>query len=146
MKKTTLLLFTLLAVMSIAITACAGQATEPSSEPASIVGIWELVSYGSPSSLTPAAPDIDTSIEFKSDGTLAGNVGCNGFGGDYNVEGNNIVFGQIISTLMFCEGPVGEQETFTLNVFVESASFALDGNTLTITSADGSSAVVLERK
>jgi heat shock protein HslJ len=142
MKKTTLLLFTLLAVMSITITACTGQTTEP----ASIVGIWELVSHGSPSSLTPAAPDVDTSIEFKSDGTLAGNVGCNGFGGDYTVEGNNIVFGQIISTLMFCEGPVGEQETVTLNVFTESAPFTLDGNTLTITSVDGSSVVVLERK
>lgn len=140
MKKITQFLLVIFAVGGFILTACSSNAS------ASPTGTWKLVSYGSPSDLKPAAPDVETSIEFKNDGTVAGNVGCNGFGGDYKVEGNNIVFGQIISTLMFCEGPVGEQETVTLNVFVESASFTLDGNTLTITSADGSSAVVLERK
>ena len=114
--------------------------------PSSIVGSWELVSYGSPSSQTPAAPDVDTSIEFGSDGTLAGNLGCNGFGGDYKVDGDGIVFGQIASTLMFCEGPVGEQEATTLAVFTESATFVVEGDTLTITSADGDSVIVLARK
>ena len=111
-----------------------------------ITGVWRLVSYGNPSSLTPAAPDVDTSIEFKSDGTLGGNVGCNGFGGDYQVNGSAIEFEQITSTLMFCEGPAGEQETATLAVIGASATFSLDGDTLTITSADGSSAIVLARK
>lgn len=113
---------------------------------ASINGQWELVSHGSASSQTPAAPGVDTSIEFGSDGNLSGNVGCNGFGGDYKVDGDTITFGPIMSTLMFCEGPVGEQETTTLAVFAESATFVLDGNTLTITSADGGSVIVLARK
>ncbi len=94
----------------------------------------------------PAAPDVDTSIVFGGDGKVNGNVGCNGFGGDYTVEGNTITFGQIVSTLMFCEGPVGDQETTTLNVFAGSATSVMDGDTLTITSADGSSVIVLARK
>jgi len=130
----------LLVVITLMLTACAG------GDSASLTGTWALVSYGSTSSPAPAAPGVDTSIEFGSDGKVSGNVGCNGFGGDYKVDGQTIAFGQIVSTLMFCEGPVGDQETTTFNVFTESAKFVMDGDTLTITSADGSSVIVLARK
>ena len=135
MKK---LIVGLLALLLLA--ACAG------GSPATIKGEWKLVSHGSASSQTPAAPDVETSIEFGSDGQMNGNVGCNGFGGDFTVEGDTITFGPIVSTMMFCEGPVGEQEAATLVVFQESASFVLDGDTLTVTSGDGSSVLVLARK
>jgi heat shock protein HslJ len=140
MKKTYLVMITMLVVSGALLAACTGSAST------SVVGDWRLVSYGSPGSLMPSAPDVDTSIVFGADGKVNGNVGCNGFGGDYTVDGNTITFGQIVSTLMFCEGPVGDQETTTLNVFAGSATFVLDGDTLTITSADGSSVIVLARK
>jgi len=120
--------------------ACAGGAS------ASINGQWKLVSYGSAASQTPAAPDVDTSIEFGSDGQMKGNVGCNGFGGDFKVDGDTITFGSVMSTMMFCEGPVGDQEMGTIAVLQASAKFVLDGDTLTITSADGNSVIVLARK
>jgi heat shock protein HslJ len=113
--------------------------------PQSIQGRWQLVSHGSASAQTPAAADVDAFIEFGADEQLSGNVGCNGFGGEYKVEGDGITFGPIISTEMFCEGPVGEQEATTLAVLSESATFVLDGDVLTITSADGNSVIVLER-
>jgi heat shock protein HslJ len=112
---------------------------------ASITGTWSLVSYGLASEQKPAAADVDTSIEFK-DGQMTGNVGCNGFGGKYEVDGDKITFSEVMSTLMFCEGPVGDQELGTLAVLRESATYALDGDTLTITSADDNSMVVLARK
>jgi heat shock protein HslJ len=77
---------------------------------------------------------------------VTGNVGCNGFGGKYEVDGNTIKFSEVMSTLMFCEGPVGEQELGTLAVLRESATYVLDGDILTITSQDGSAVVVLARK
>ncbi|MDL1910175.1 META domain-containing protein [Chloroflexi bacterium CFX6] len=123
----------------IALTACAGGSS------ASIRGEWRLVSYGPPSEQVSAVPDVETSIEFK-DGQMSGSVGCNGFGGEYKVDGDTITFDQIISTMMFCEGPVGGQEAATLAVMHEAAKFTLDGDTLTITSADGASAIVMERK
>ena len=133
-------MITILVISGTLLAACTGGAS------ASVVGDWRLVSYGSPAAPAPAAPDVDTSIVFGEDGKVNGNVGCNGFGGDYTVDGNVITFGQIVSTLMFCEGPVGDQETTTLNVFAGSATFVMDGDTLTITSEDGSAAVVLARK
>ena len=140
MKKTYLVMITMRVISGALLAACTGSAST------SVTGDWKLVSYGSPAAPTPAAPDVDTSIVFGEDGKVNGNVGCNGFGGDYTVDGNTITFGQLVSTLMFCEGPVGDQETTTLNVFTGTATFVMDGDTLTITSEDGSAVVVLARK
>ena len=127
-------------LFAIALTACSGISAD-------IRGQWKLVSYGAPSEQIPAAPDVETFIEFK-DGQMNGNVGCNGFGGEYTLKGDSLEFGPVMSTMMFCEGPVGEQEMTTLAVLSESATFVLDSetHTLTITSADGASVIVLERK
>ena len=129
MKK---LLVGLLAVLFLA--ACTGKTS------ASIQGTWKLVSYNQ----TPAVPNVETSIEFK-DGQLSGNVGCNSFGGDYTVDGNTITFSPVISTMMFC-ADVAEQESSTLAVLQKTTTFMLDGNSLTITSVDGNSSIVLARK
>lgn len=142
MEKLRLSLIILLIVLGMILAACSGNA----SASASLTGTWELVSFGDPASLTPAAEDVETSIKFGEDGKMEGSVGCNGFGGDYKVDGNTITFGPIVSTLMLCEGAVGNQETTTFNVFAESATFNLEGDTLTITSADGGSAIMLARK
>lgn len=136
MKK----IFVLLSVMAIALAACSP------AKPASIAGEWTLESYGDPANPTPAAPDVETSIIFGDDGQVNGNVGCNGFGGDYKTGDGTITFGALFSTLMFCEGPAGEQETAVFGVFVETATYELNVNTLTITSADGNSIVVLAKK
>jgi heat shock protein HslJ len=121
----------------LVLTACAEGAS-------SIEGQWRLVTYGPTAGQISAAPDVETSIEFK-DGQMNGNVGCNGFGGEYDVKGDRIAFGPVMSTMMFCEA-VAEQEAGTLAVFWETAGFVLDGDTLIITSADGAMSIVLARK
>jgi heat shock protein HslJ len=135
--KRIIVLFTLAGVL---LAACA-----PAASP-SIAGEWTLVSYGEPASPTSAAPDIETSIVFGNDGKVNGSAGCNTFGGDYTVGDDTLTFGALASTLMFCEGAAGEQETVLYTVFVDTASFVLDGDMLTVTSADGSAMVVLARK
>ena len=138
MKTSHLLSIALTTLLGILLSACAGSAS------ADIVGEWRLVSFGPASSPRPAAGE--TSINFGADGQMAGNVGCNSFGGEYKVSGMKIEFGPIMSTLMACMDTIGDQESATLAVFANTASFALTGDTLTITSADGSTVVVLARK
>jgi len=116
------------------LSACSGSSS------VSIEGQWKLVSYNQ----NPAVPDVETSIEFK-DGQMSGNVGCNGFGGEYKVSGDMLEFGPVMSTMMFCEN-VAEQESTVLSTLQEKTSFAFDGNVLTITSANGNSFIVLEKK
>ena len=132
MKKT-LLWISLLVI--VALSACSG-----SSSPA-LAGGWKLVSYNS----TPALPEVDTTITFDAE-RMSGSVGCNSFGGDYKVSGGSITFGPVMSTMMACDENVMQQEAAVLGVLVETVNFKMDGNTLTITSADGKSSVVLVKK
>jgi heat shock protein HslJ len=138
MKKSILLSIASIVLLGILISACSGGAS------ADIVGEWRLVSFGPASSPRPAAGE--TSINFGADGQLAGNVGCNSFGGEYKMKGDKIEFGPIMSTLMACMDTIGDQESATFAVFANTVPFALTGDTLTITSADGSMVVVLAKK
>jgi len=135
MKKSVIGLLVLLAV-----TACAGKPLP------SIQGQWSLVSYGSPFNRTPAVPNVDTYIEFDAEGRMTGNVGCNGFGGGYTLDEDTLEFDPVEATAMFCEGPVGEQESGTFRVLQGVTTYILDGDRLTISSADGNSSILLERK
>ena len=73
-------------------------------------------------------------------------MGCNGFGGDYTQAGNTLTFGPIMRTLMACEGQRMEQEDAAMQVLVDTATFTLDGDTLTIFSADGGTLLSLTRQ
>jgi len=134
MKKTLLI-----AIALLILSACSG------ASPA-VTGEWKLVSYGDPSNPTTALPKVDTSIKFEN-GQLSGNVGCNGFGGNYELKGDKITFNGVMSTLMFCE-ETSAQEQGVLSVFSDKVELTmqLSGDTLTITSADGSSVVHLARE
>jgi len=106
---------------------------------------WHLVSYGSASKPTPAIPDVETSLTFDDAGKVGGNVGCNSFGGEYEIRGEKITFNTLTSTLMACEEPRMQQETAVFNLLTGTLDFKVSGNTLTISSPDGSSALVLNK-
>jgi heat shock protein HslJ len=125
-KKYLLLLF----VLSLAVTACTGGSDDSA---ASLIGPWTLTAYGPTDAVSPAVEDAQAALTFNEDGTVAGNSGCNGFSGDYTVEGNQITFGQIVSTLMACDDARMAQEEAVHRVLTETATFGIDGNTLTLT-------------
>ena len=142
MKKASLLLVTLFALSVLILSAC----TSGGGASASPTGEWTLVSYGDASNLTPALPGVETSINFNEDGTFGGSVGCNSFGSDYKVDGDQITFGSIVSTMMFCEG-ISDQESTVLGILTDkTVSFSMNDDQLTLTSEDGNSVVVLARK
>lgn len=134
MKKIT---FFFMFILILALSACGG---------GSLDGEWKLVSYGDPAEPAPALPDVDTSISFGADGSFGGAVGCNTFSGEYTLSGEQVTFGSVVSTMMFCE-EINPQESFVLAMVSDkTATYAIDGNQLTITSEDGGSVVVLEKK
>ena len=124
MKKYLLILF----IISLALSACASGSNSPS-----LIGSWKLTAYGPADSPVPAVEDAGASLTFNADGTLTGNGGCNGLGGEYNVNGDQIEFGPIMSTLMACDDPRMTQEGTVTQVMFESASYQIEDNTLTIT-------------
>jgi heat shock protein HslJ len=123
----------LLTLLLIALAASACAAPEAS---ASLIGTWALSAYGTPASPAPAVPESGAQLTFNDDGTLAGNSGCNGFGGNYSVEGDRITFSEIVSTLIACEDARMAQEAAVLSVLSGTATYQIEGDTLTLTGND----------
>lgn len=74
---------------------------------------------------------------------LGANVGCNGIGGNYRIDGNRLVAGPLMATRMFCEGPVWQQEE-ALNALLSAApQVQRSGNAMQLTS--GGHTLDLER-
>jgi len=140
MKKTPRLSITLFILSILILSACSGGAS------ASVVGEWTLVSYGDAASPTPAVSGVETSINFDEKEQFGGNVGCNSFGSEYKVNGDQIVFGSIISTMMFCDATFPQESAVLSILSDQSVQYQFDGEQLTITSSDGASVVVLAKK
>jgi heat shock protein HslJ len=135
-----------LLIIALAISACSspstqqpteqGQSTqEPTASP-SLIGAWKLTAYGPAASPTPAVEGVDAGLTFNEDGTVSGTSGCNGLGGDYTVEGDKITFGEFVSTLMACDDPIMRQEEAAHKVMTGTATYKIEGDTLTITNND----------
>jgi len=133
------LLLTALFALALVLTACSPAKPD-------ISGGWKLVSYGDSANPTPALPNVDAVIAFEN-GQLSGNFGCNGFGGEYQLNGDQITFNGIMSTLMYCE-ETSAQEQGALAILSDNAplQIQLKADSLTIASADGASVVNLIRK
>jgi heat shock protein HslJ len=135
-KKTTI--FSMIFVL---ITATAGCINSNSK----IVGKWGLVSYGA-EVVTLALPDVDTYIQFDANGKFNGNVGCNSFGGNYNLNGDGISFNSIQSTEMYCNETWSQEETVLQVLSQPNLQIHLNNNSLSIASVNGLYVVNLFRK
>ena len=129
MKKYLLVLLTIF----LAISACTAKNEESS---ASLIGSWKLTSYGPANAQTPAVAEAEAGLTFNEDGTVTGNSGCNGLGGDYTVKGDHVAFGQIVATLMACDDPRMAEEDAVQQVLADTATYKIEGNTLTLTNND----------
>lgn len=70
-------------------------------------GQWQLISIDG----QPVVAGSLITLTFDTEGNLFGSGGCNSYSATYTIEGDQIVMGPIISTLMMCADPaVAEQE------------------------------------
>jgi len=86
--------------------------------------------------MMPAVEDADASLTFADDGTVSGSGGCNSLGGTYEVNGSEITFGQMTSTLMACDDARNAQESFVTQALTGTAQYEVKDQTLTITNGD----------
>lgn len=129
MKKYLFLALTMILMLS-ACSAMSGATSE------TLVGSWKLISYGPAASPTPAVAGTEATLTFNGDGTMTGNAGCNGFGGKYKTDGDDVTFSEVVSTLMACDAPRMEQEGIVHQVLNGTSTFKMEGNALTINNQD----------
>lgn len=82
-------------------------------------------------------PTTTITINFDDEGRVNGSDGCNNYSGSYEVDGNNIKFGQMASTMMACPDPIMKQANAYQSVMAETTTFEISGDELNFNDADG---------
>lgn len=94
---------------------------------------WQLVTFGAPDAETPVLAGSTITLAFSADGEAGGASGCNTYGGSYEVQADQLVFGEMVSTLMACaDQAMMEQEMAYLTALQSAGRFAVDGDMLRI--------------
>ena len=93
-----------------------------------------------PTQLGAAAVPQDGSIfvQFKSEGRLAGNGGCNGFFGGYEISGDRLEIGPLGATRMSCPPPIMDLEMSFLSMLETAKSFQRDRAVMVLFDDSGS--------
>jgi heat shock protein HslJ len=76
-------------------------------------------------------------VEFKPDGRISGNGGCNAFFGPYTVSGNTTKIGRLLSTWKGCPGLIQAEVKF-LAMLESAATFEVQDDKLVLFDAAGS--------
>ncbi len=137
MKKNTLLL---LSLFSILISACCSTKTNEvrttASKSAFYDEAWELEYLSGPHiAFESLYPDKKPYILFKeAESQFSGNTSCNDYSGKYTKKDNNILFGNAIKTMIYCEG--GGEETF-LKMLGKSNKYTIGSDNKLLLLIDG---------
>lgn len=108
---------------------------------------WDLVSFGPAGAEEPAVPGSEVTLIFDATGQAGGSGGCNTYGGSYQTDGDNIAFGELVSTLMACaDDALNEQEGRYLAALGSATTFAAEGDTLTIGYDNGQGVLTFARE
>ena len=97
---------------------------------------WALRQLAVDASLTDVPSDVAATL-FLQDGRASGDAGCNTFSSDYTIDGEALVFGPMMSTMMICEGERASTEAAYLAAFPLVASYALEGEALVLLDSSG---------
>lgn len=81
--------------------------------------VWQSALYNDGRRITPNRPGAFT-LTFKDDGTFSAATDCNGVGGKYTATTTALSFGEMMSTMMYCEG---SQEGDFRNVLSGTAGY-----------------------
>ena len=89
----------------------------------------------------------ELTADFGQDGNLTGSAGCNNYTAAYEADDQgNISIGPAASTFMMCSDPEGimEQEQEYLTALQSAATYRVEGNTMEMRTAEGSTAASFE--
>ena len=124
---------------------CSGTGTLPALSVPLTGTDWVVVSCDDGmGTLVPARAGTEITAVFDNDGNLGGSAGCNGYGCSYEMSGEQMSCGPVITTLMYCEMPEGvmAQEQAFLAALGSVARYSIDGELLMLYDEGGKTLVV----
>lgn len=121
------------------------ESTEPAAETASVedgadlVGpVWRLVRFQDGRAARDTLEEVLVTVQFRPDGQVAGQGGCNRYSGGYEVSGDTLTFGAIASTKRACMGPAMDVENRYFEMLRQIRSHALEAGRLNLYDEEGS--------
>jgi heat shock protein HslJ len=132
-----------LAMFAVLLPACAnddggGAGATPTQDPAALEGHeWVLDGFRGTDG-QDVSPEVSVNATFDGS-TISGSSGCNQYNASYEAAGDQISFGPIAGTLMACPEPAASTEQQYLALLDGVATYAVDGSSLTMFDADGTS-------
>ena len=94
---------------------------------------WRLTLFGAPDAETPVVAGNTITLEFSTEGRAGGSSGCNTYGGSYEVAEDQLVFGEMVSTMMACtDQAVMDQEMTYLQALQSAGRFEVNGDALMV--------------
>jgi heat shock protein HslJ len=121
----------------------AAPAQQPASPAASIENTsWTLATLDG----QPALADTTVTLNFEAAGRAGGSDGCNNYSGSYTVNGSQLAFGQLVSTMMACPEPIMKQATAYAKALSQTAAYKSDGAALTLLDAGGKDLATFTRQ
>lgn len=96
-------------------------------------GEWRVVEIDGEATAHDARP----TLRFEAGGRISGNGSCNRYSGPFRVEGEQLRFGDLASTMMACDPPRIDQERRLFEVLREVERYRAEDDTLVLETADG---------
>jgi heat shock protein HslJ len=83
----------------------------------------------------------------ENDGRLGGNGGCNSYGGEYTLQGQQVSIKEVAATVMGCTTPegIGTQEDTYFTTLREVVSFEITNDQLRLLNTAGEAILVYQR-
>lgn len=104
------------------------------------VGVWNVDDAAIAQAGKPAY------LEFRQDGQMGGNAGCNSFGATYTLGTDGaIAISTLRQTKMFCGGAAMETEKRMIDALSRAARIETAGTRLTLRDASGAALLSFER-
>lgn len=151
MRRKHVILFTALAALWMLVTGCGGVSSNAAQSSAkataaptgSLEGTkWRLQTMGAKGAEKTVEGTAPLLLQFEPGGKVSGSGGCNTFGGSYKVNGQNLTFSDLVSTLRACtDETIGNQESRYLKALQQATRFTLAGDSLVIEYGEGQTAL-----
>lgn len=135
MQKFTIILAALLVSACVTSSAASGT-SEAVSEASLTASDWQFIAIDG----APPADPAKARMSFH-EGRASANVGCNGMGGDWRIDGGRLITGPWMSTRMYCGGAIGQQENAVSALIGGNPRVSIEGDVLKL-NADGHSATL----
>jgi heat shock protein HslJ len=110
---------------------------------------WLATGYNNgKQAVVSVATGTELTAVFGKDGNMSGTAGCNNYSGPYKVDGSKITIGPLAATMMFCDNPAGvmDQEAQYLAALQSASTYQIEGNQMTMRTADDAMAATFIRK